>query len=297
MTPVRFALQRDSARPLLLEWLQATSALIAVLVALGGCEQSMLRGTVVNMRGEPLPGVSVRIGGSDLSALTNALGTYQFRFSQGAEVLLFDKTGYAPARLELSSEGGALAESEAVELWRLPAREGVYLLEGSEYSLLTRDVPEQVLMQDGSLAYTAKRIPERISKDGLPTIICYKTPRFDTRLTRLEPDEARYGAGSTSTFTVYRPADTVNVDLTPLDPVEGLLLKVQIAQPLEAGYYAIHWGALEGFTTLESRVFLFSAQPPEPETPYIELDFAEPAIGEPDPGGVAPPTPRDEDTE
>lgn len=296
MTPAPFAPEPCSAWPLRLERLQAASALIAVLLALQGCEQSMLRGTVFNTRGEPLPGVAVRIRGSDLSALTNAMGKYQFPFSQGAEILLFDKTGYAPARLEHTS-GAASMVNDAVALWRLPAREGVYLLEGSEYSPLTRDVPEQTLMQDGSLVYTAKRIPERTAEDGLPTIICYKTPRFDTRLTRLEPEEVRFGAGSQATFSVFRPAGTVNVDLSPLDPLKGLLLKVQIAQPLEAGHYAIHWGALDGFATLESRVFLFSVPPPKADSPPIELEFAEPAIEERNRGGDAPPPPGDEGAE
>ena len=291
MTIVPFVRHRFLTRLQRLSRLHVASALVALLFVLTGCEQSMLQGAVVNTGGEALPGVAVRIQGSEMSGLTNALGRYQFRFPQGAEVLLFDKTGYAPARLELPS-GGASFLYEPVALWRLPAREGVYLLEGSEFGALTRDVPEQMLMQDASLAYTAKRIPERITENELPMIICYKTPRFDTRLTRLEPEEVRFGSGSQSTVSVLRPAGTVKVDLTPLDPAEGMLLRVRIKQPLEAGHYAIHWGALEGFTTLETRVFLFSAQPPEPEPPAIELKLAEPEIEVLEPAEDTPPIPQ-----
>ena len=274
MTPVPIAIGLSAQRPFPFARLQATFALLVLVLSLQGCEQSTLRGTVANTRGERLPGVSVRIEGSELSALTNALGEYQFRFSQGAETLLFDKTGYAPALLELTGGEGAAPVNGTMKLWRLPVREGVYLLEESEYNPLTRDVPEQTLMQYGS--------PERITRLELPTIVCYKTPRFDTRVTGLKVEEARFGVGSDSTFAVFRRAGTVKVDLTPLDPLEGLLQTVRFAQPLEAGHYAIHWGALEGFTALESRVFLFTVEPPEVEAPPLTLEFTEPAIEEPE---------------
>ena len=42
-----------------------------------------------------------------------------------------------------------------------------------------------------------------------------------------------------------------------LDVPEKLLVELRAAAPLSPGVYAIHWGALEGYDSIDPRIFMF----------------------------------------
>jgi hypothetical protein len=55
-----------------------------------------------------------------------------------------------------------------------------------------------------------------------------------------------------------------------LDEPEKLLVELRATAPLSPGVYAIHWGALEGYDSIDPRIFLFelkdaAAEPEEGE--------------------------------
>ena len=50
-----------------------------------------------------------------------------------------------------------------------------------------------------------------------------------------------------------------------LDEPEKLLVELKATAPLEPGVYAIHWGALEGYDSIDPRIFMFALKAPAPE--------------------------------
>ena len=68
---------------------------------------------------------------------------------------------------------------------------------------------------------------------------------------------------------------------------ERLLLQLRMAEPLRPSVYAVHWGALDGHTSTDSRAFLFRvidpAHPEEAEKPPERPQPSEPAKAKPKP--------------
>jgi hypothetical protein len=52
--------------------------------------------------------------------------------------------------------------------------------------------------------------------------------------------------------------------VAPADEPKHLLGEVRFLDALEPGVYALHWGALNGYSATDSRLFLFAVPSPEP---------------------------------
>ena len=233
---------------------------LAVLCALFvsvSCNRPMIKGAVVNAEGEQLPGVAVNLVGSDYSDLTNVLGEYEIRFRPGDVILEFAKTGYTPARLEMTVESGAVVHPPVVEMWRLPIFSGVYLLDnfryheapGLELKTFYTENDDPILGTQRDISLTTERTE--------PLIVTFGLPRYDARLHRLKQIEARVATGENVLQPIWVAAESLPVDVSPIDQPEGVLLQLQLDAPLDPGEYAVHWGAFEGYTTLDARIFPF----------------------------------------
>ena len=237
-------------------------AAICAIIGSASCNRPVIQGQVVNAEGEKLPGVAVNSVGNDFSDLTNTLGEYQVRYRPGDVVLEFAKTGYTPARLELSVEKSARVHPPLVEMWRLPIFSGVYLLESFNY----RESPGLELKtyyteNDDPILGTQREIVLTTDKKE-PLIVSYGLPRYDARLHKLKQIQARVATGEDVLQPVWIAAESQPVDILPMDQPEGLLLQLRLEAPLEPGEYAVHWGAFEGYTTLDARIFPFRVVDP-----------------------------------
>lgn len=237
-------------------------ALTALL--LSACTRPTISGTVVNLQGEGLPGVVVRLKDSPESTLTDAVGDYKIRFRPGTVTLEYNKTGYTPGELRIDIDKPRRIEATAVALWQLPSNAGVYLFENNRYIELARGETQRYFLAEGDMAYAVTQIPKTSSQTDEPLIVCYKTPRYNARLSRLEKLEVRRSTSDSETVTAWTEAGTMRADLRPIDEAEGLLLQLELDRGLEPGDYAIHWGALEGQQALEKRVYLFRVEEPPP---------------------------------
>lgn len=247
--------------------------LLCVATILTGCGRAALYGQVTTIQGETLPGVAVYESEVDDGKLTDARGGYSLRRRRGPVLLRFSKTGYSPAELALNIESNKRISVPTVRMWRLPERAGVYILDESGYTETTWVNPKNFFMAEGGMAYATRREPVETVVGTAPQIICYKTPRYNARLSRLRRAKAKLGAGDTQTFEVWTAGGTIPVDLVPVDAPAGMLLRLRTEQALDPGVYAVHWGALDGFTTLESRAFMFTiAEPVTPDPPvYVPI--------------------------
>ena len=230
---------------------------LAIVLSLPACYPSSVSGTVRNIQGEALPGVVVQVSGEDAQAVTDARGNYRIASAPPDGALDFFKTGYAPAKLLLDSNTRRQETHGDVQMWQLPKSAGAYLLENHRYKQISWVIPQQFFMSDGTVAYGTRSDPSPATHRSEPTILCYRTPRYDARLSRLIRAKPMQPSSTETPFEIWTAGGTIDADLVPVDTPRGMLRRLRIDRPLESGVYAVHWGALEGYTTLENRVFMF----------------------------------------
>ncbi|MEA3364180.1 MAG: carboxypeptidase-like regulatory domain-containing protein [Candidatus Hydrogenedentes bacterium] len=233
---------------------------VCCFVALAACNRSTISGKVVNIQGEALPGVAVHVEGTSHQALTDALGHYRVSYVPGDIVLHFLKTGYTPGTLELSSDSHREIEAHAVSLWELPLDKGVYLYENFRYRETTNVVPEEFVSHDRRKVYATRRWPEVETTSTAPLVLCYKMPDWDVRFCRMELTELNtpLPGGGLEEAQVLAQTKTIPARLLAIDQIEGLLRQLEFPGTLQPGSYAVHWGALDGASAREPRIFMFT---------------------------------------
>ncbi len=230
---------------------------VLVVVLFAGCEQGVvLRGMVYDTQDHALPGVAVTVRGTSYQDATDALGRYEIRCLPGVLELEFAKTGYTPARLTVPVADYQPVEAEAIRLWNLPPEKGVFLLENHRYRALTRTEPREYRLADGPTILATRKAPELTTVLSAPFLVCYKLPAYDVRMHRLEQVEAALPQSNAAKERVWAATDSIPIAADALDEPERLLLVLRPDVALAPGRYAIHWGALDGYNTIDSRVFL-----------------------------------------
>jgi len=245
------------------------------LACLSGCERAILEGRAVNARGEALPGVVVRLEGTSRQDLTDGLGRYRLPAPRDASKLSLrmSKTGYAPTLVDLTPTGRILMDVPDTPLWILPLNAGVFEYKDQKYIAAEWALPKEYSLKDGETEFGLE-VRESLAVE-MPTnalwLVCYRTPRYNARLTRLVEVEAVMPGANDETVPIWVESGTIAVGLEPMDHPDGLLQRVVVDRPLQPGIYAVHWGAIEGYTTLESRVYVLRlVEPPAPE-PAVEV--------------------------
>ncbi len=266
----------------------ATLVLVCIACLLPACgymHSVYVRGAVTDTSGQALPGVVVRVANSDFGALTNALGNYSLGAATGQLQLEFMKTGYTPARLEVTVDAPGVVEAAPVALWPLPMVEGVFLFKNYRYYQTTHPRPNQYNVKGHGVAFGTPVAPELIIpwKDSEthpeanpPVFVGHRMPAYDARLHKLHRTEAalihdtRESEHNPDNTTELQYHEEVLIAEHPiplrsriLDEMERLLVELRPLRPLEPGVYAIHWGALEGYDSIEPRIFLFEMEAPE----------------------------------
>lgn len=259
---------------------------LSVIGLAAGCTQTVrLRGVTQDISGQALPGVVVRVAGTDHEALSTATGRYTLRTGPAELHLEFFKTGYTPAQLTVSATAAGTAEVEPVQLWPLPIGEGVYLFKNFRYLQADHPRVNRYRVQDKGVVFGTPVEPALViewadpgeSPDmNPPLLIAHKLPAYDARLHRLQRVDAapapvvgmQRGEQTSQpiqyTETAWIADEPVPLMMRPIDEPERLLVELRAGRALAPGAYAIHWGALEGYDSIDPRVFLFAiAEPPD----------------------------------
>ncbi|MDX9975772.1 MAG: carboxypeptidase-like regulatory domain-containing protein [FCB group bacterium] len=237
-----------SARPIVVAFL---------LLCLAGCYRSVVKGTVVDLAGEALPGVAVSVNGTDFQSLSNALGEYSVRYNPGSVQLHFDKTGYTPAVLNVHADGVFGVKAQPVTLWHLPQNRGVFFFENGRY---TATEPVEPARYAGPLFGTEKW-PSTVTTDNRPRLITYHLPAQGVSLVKLQFVEAvPEGTVTQEPEEVWVSAATVPIEAMPIDRPQQLLVELHYQGDLEPGTYAVQWGALQGSPEPVPSIYLFSVE-------------------------------------
>lgn len=248
-------------------WLAAACAVLAACT-LPACDRTALvRGVVQDFQGQALPGVTVTAMGRGAQALTNGRGEYSMRVSPGPLTLDLVKTGYTPGRVETGTLGHGWNDAPVATLWPLPPDRGVYLLAGYRYRAFDRAEPKPFATREfGVVRGTSAEITLE-TRDTAPHIVCHDMPPFDLRLHRVvevmaadpEMDPPEYSR------PVWAPETARPIVVSAIDELTRQLIAIEPAAPLDPGCYAVHWGAFDGYTSTDPRVFLFRILPEEGE--------------------------------
>lgn len=251
-----------------MKYLVKTILLIFLAMVVGGCKGPHISGLVETVHGEALPGVAVKIEGQRSHALTNGLGTYTIGYDEGDLTLHFIKSGYAPAALDLPVYEPREVQATTVQMWRLPASSGVFLYADGRYAMTTPFIPERFETEDGVLFGTKRPIDATTESDN-PTLIIHRMPAGNVTLHRLERREIVLivDGGRDTPVEAWVGAEALPVAARPVDYPDRMLHQLDMGGFLAPGAYAIHWGALEGNTTVESRMFMFRVLGEEPVPP------------------------------
>lgn len=257
--------------------LAAVAAAVLAAVWLSGCGSGVLvRGTVRDVAGEALPGVAVAVDGREAAQITDLHGRYAVRARRGRAALTFMKTGYAAGRLELETPGGGRVDAPEARLWPLPESEGVFLFSNYRYTELEHPRPLAYMTADRGIVHGTPVMPAgggvapfgggTAGAEG-PMLMACKLPGYDARLARLQRVAAKQtqGVRPGAAGPVLREveeqvwvADTpVAATMQPLDGDDHALVRIEPAEPLAPGVYAVHWGVLDGLSGIEQRAFLF----------------------------------------
>ncbi len=252
-------------------------AFLLVVSCLPGCGSgAVVRGTVRDVAGEALPGVAVAVDGREASQITDLHGRYAVRAAPGRAALTFMKTGYATGRIEVETQGGGRVEAPEARLWPVPESEGVFLFTNYRYTELEHPRPLPYMTADRGVVHGTPVMPsgEGVAPFGGgtagaegPLLAACKLPGYDARLVRLQRVAARQtqGVRPGAAGPVLREveeqvwvADTpVAATMLPLDGDDHALVRIEPAEPLTPGVYAVHWGVLDGLSGIEQRAFLF----------------------------------------
>ena len=254
------------------------------LLLLAACDRTVsLRGTVLNVQGEALPGAAVTLTEIGRQSITDGRGRYgeglnSLRCAPGHYTVEYIKTGYTAVQQSFEAPRTGSYELEAVRLWPLPKSQGVYLFEDYRYRETSRTEPKEYLAEKvkpvgtqfgDALIFATKKIPELVAQSNEPEILCYRMPDYDVRLYRLalvsaalpahESVDSEAGTAAPLQFTesVWAPVEAITIIPVPIDEPGHTLLALRITEGLAAGHYAVHWGALDGHSQTESRIFLF----------------------------------------
>jgi hypothetical protein len=276
---------------------------LLALLAAPGCElKTSVRGAVVDVRGERLPGVAVTLRGTDVQAVTGGTGEYALRCPAGAAVLDYSKTGYTPARLDLVVPESGAAEANDVRLWPLPAGQGVYLFEAFRYHALTRTEPRPYRVADRGAVWASRVPAERKTTSPQPLLIYYLLPSYDAVLHRMRQADAALPQTDTSaayTEPVWVTERQIGSMIVPVDEPDRLLFELRPTEPLEPGVYGVSWGAFDGYMTTHANVYLIEVLDPADmeETEVVPPDANAAGAGTEPPAGTPPAgaTPADSD--
>jgi len=235
---------------------------LAAASLLCGCTPYSVSGIVTDTAGNPLPGVAVKVQGGG-ETVTDATGQYKVSAPTGMAALSFLKTGCTRGTTAVAVEQPGVTVAPGVALWRLPDSSGLFLLENNAYRRATIAEPIPYMQGEKNIVHGVR--PQDVVKtlNPMPRLMCFQMPPFDVQLCRLKVIEAAPLDAAGLVKPVWIPEAPRTIKLTPVDEPERRLWEVQLFDPLEPGFYGLHWGAFQGHKERESDVFLFEITAPE----------------------------------
>jgi len=187
------------------------------------------------------------------------LGQYRLGTEPGRVELHFMKTGYTSGTMVIEDTGLGTVLARPLSLWCLPQTTGLFLFEDYKYRRAAPLKPRPYVESKGRVIHGVGKLTGIIETQAAqPLLLCYKMPSYDAKLCRLATVEAAAPESPALKDKVWVFTESVPLAMAPVDEPERLLWEVRLMGPLEPGIYALHWGALDGYTSTDERIFVFA---------------------------------------
>ncbi|MCD6574155.1 carboxypeptidase regulatory-like domain-containing protein [Candidatus Aerophobetes bacterium] len=197
--------------------------LLLFAVFLVGCGQrKRIEGTVQDVFGNPLKGVTVKIEKSRFSSITDSAGKYSLDYAPGPLEIKFSKDGYTTIRLTLNIQQKSHYPAPNVVLYPIPKGSGMFYIDTSKKQLVK-------LEPNCKVRETKKH---------------YENP--------WTPDRYYYYVKCPDKVLVIRPGKAQFIDMIPhqinISKVrkDGLIYEREFALP-----FTVYYGSLGGGSELE----------------------------------------------
>lgn len=108
---------------------------------------------------QPLPGVEVRVAGTQLKASTNGNGEYSLGYAPGKFSVIYAKSGYTDHSREFEVSESVEVPVDEVGLWKVPQNEGLSYMGSRDYITIESEAEPREI--------------ERLRGDGLGRVSTY----------------------------------------------------------------------------------------------------------------------------
>lgn len=245
-------------------WGRASRMVVVVCVLfLSSCNIVLFRieGQVVDLNGEPLPGVCVTSQQTSDYAITDAMGKFYFTLRKPVTKLKFLKSDYLPVEIEIPHFKNNRVDVGRITLTLKPFLTGVYYYDKSlrRYVMLSFSQAKRLKLDDNNL-FPSLELNDIVQVKVSPLILyIYRMPYYDIKMYRLKlvdvrasgidgdksGDKSKVEAGKAENTQVLVPDRPVIVHTRFLSPIDNSLFILEPLDNLDEGYYCINWGAFE----------------------------------------------------
>ncbi len=239
--------------------------LVAICVLfLSSCDIVLFRieGQVVDLNGEPLPGVCVTPQQTSDYAITDAMGKFYFTLRKPVTKLKFLKSDYLPVEIEIPHFKNNRVDVGRITLTLKPFSAGVYYYDNSlgRYVMLSFSQAKRIKLDDNSLLFPSLELNEIVQVRVSPLILyIYRMPYYDIKMYRLKVVDIRASrvggdksgykskveAGKAEGTQVLIPDKPIIVHTRFISSIDNSLFILEPLDNLDEGYYCVNWGAFE----------------------------------------------------
>ncbi|MGC8846668.1 MAG: hypothetical protein ACP5QY_12545 [Candidatus Hydrogenedens sp.] len=255
---------------------------ISLLLFLASCEGIYtIQGKVFAINGEPLPGVCVSSPEIFSHVITNAKGSFVFRFSKPISKLEFIKSDYLPFTISLHFSEKKYITLTDIFLTPKPSSPGVYFLdkEKNRYLPLIKGKIERTQFQKRNSVPSIKLSEIVHIRDTFPQLYVFRLPQYDITLYQMKEyttgaDETKPDKNSdkkekqsaekdtevSKERKIWIPDKPILTYAEFLSEQDTSLFLFKPVSELKPGVYCVNWRAFEVPFPGMSECFLFSVE-------------------------------------
>ncbi|HOV32163.1 MAG TPA: hypothetical protein PLX23_02215 [Candidatus Hydrogenedens sp.] len=275
---------------------------ISCLLFFFSCEVAyVVKGKVLTINGEPLPGVSVSSPETLKHVITDAKGDFVLYLQKPVNTLDFLKSDYLPMKVPITGWKETNAFSIKISLTPKPIAPGIYLLEENKnrYVPLSKGKVERIQIEEKNSIPAIKLKEPLHIKDIYPRLFVYRLPQYDLTLYKMteykeeekdiikekkkrdkeENKDIQKETQEQDDKIILIPDEPILIHTEFLTELEPSLFVVRSINELKPGVYCLNWRAFEVPFPRMNDCFLFVLEEKQPDTPTAEISQQEESEG------------------
>ena len=252
----------------------------------------VVKGKVLTINDEPLPGVSVSSPETLKHVITDAKGDFVFYLQKPVNTLEFLKSDYLPMKVPITGWKETNAFSIKISLTPKPLAPGIYLLERNKnrYVPLVKGRVERIQIEEKNYIPAIKLEEPLHIKDVSLCLYVYRLPQYDLTLYKMKKYESKKRDVKENTKEdkkndetvqkktpkqdnkeIWIPDEPVLIHTEFLSELDPSLFVLKPINELKPGVYCVNWRAFEVPFPRMNDGFLFTVEETQVEKPTAEI--------------------------